>query len=1028
MRTQRRPLIFLGLAVLLACLLCATALGDEARFPAGVIEIPQGTPITIDEDAGTVTLAHPDTVPQPGDAFVVYLQDLPIGYVAKTVEWREGSAVIAVDRADPSIYGMLEESGTVVLSGEMYAFVPAANSAVEIGDALKFEDGSLIVTVSPAAGTELEVSLSNLRLDHAFSSGEVSVSLSGNYDISVGFSVDEDDLSYQFPLGEIRIYGVGKIGLYVDLSCEASLKYALQGYFSVGFTADDTGNHLRKVFSLDGTAIEGKGEIGLGLKLTAGVDVLVAEADLFAEIGVATQVETKSTYHPEWDPPAATFCEEYGFFVFCKVGAEAKYTNALGQTKNLVAADFDLLDEDDSPIRVGMHYENGEPVPGCTVGMEPSILNIDYNGRITDPDDALFIDRGNRALETEVWLPWDVTVNGDYVIADGGLEMNGHTMIVNGDLILENGYLKLQGGTLIVHGNLRMQRRTSGGWGDSDAFLDVSWSDNRILIDGDLILQTNAENNAFYGGVIRIGGSLIQKNAAGNRSNFITYEGMHVVFTAEGSHTIQLESPETVTFHSLTLEGDVEAFSDLHIVDAAIGGHRLTADADLYQTGNVSLGGGSVTVRGNLYHSHGDLVIGGGEMHILGGYYNAGADSVYAQGLQGLTDGSGMLSMEDAAGVMRVDGSFVLRTFYGCRLTAGTLYLGGDFRQVIPDYWIFDYFTAEASHKTVLNGSGSQRISFESADNGFGTLEAVNQNLIFEKNVNWLVQGSDIRGAFDGVLGLRDVDLNGKRLTVDGDLHVRSNLDLRGGVLSVSGDLYHHMGEINVNGGRIEIAGNYYNVDEDSAQAGGEDFTAGAGALRMNSAADEVRVGGSFVTYSQFGNMDLLTAGTLYVAGDFIQRMEHGFDAQGGHKTVLNGTGPQTVSFEIEGCHFGILKLTQPRDNYSFTPDPCWIKLIEAEEPVFSVPDLVLPSALETIEESAFERIGALVVLVPDTCGGIGAYAFRDSAVTQIRIPAGCAVGEGAFDGCGQVTVFGTAGSPAESYCAAHDNCVFIAE
>ena len=91
-------------------------------------------------------------------------------------------------------------------------------------------------------------------------------------------------------------------------------------------------------------------------------------------------------------------------------------------------------------------------------------------------------------------------------------------------------------------------------------------------------------------------------------------------------------------------------------------------------------------------------------------------------------------------------------------------------------------------------------------------------------------------------------------------------------------------------------------------------------------------------------------------------------------------------------------------------------------------PDLTLPAALTRIDVSAFEGIAATTVYVPDTCVSIGAYAFRNSAVRKIRIPAGCTMASTAFDGCEDVRIFGTIGSPAEAFCKAHDNCSFIPE
>ena len=39
-----------------------------------------------------------------------------------------------------------------------------------------------------------------------------------------------------------------------------------------------------------------------------------------------------------------------------------------------------------------------------------------------------------------------------------------------------------------------------------------------------------------------------------------------------------------------------------------------------------------------------------------------------------------------------------------------------------------------------------------------------------------------------------------------------------------------------------------------------------------------------------------------------------------------------------------------------------------------------------------------------------------------------CQIGSTAFDGCTLVYIYSAAGSPAEAYCDAHDNCVFVEE
>jgi len=95
----------------------------------------------------------------------------------------------------------------------------------------------------------------------------------------------------------------------------------------------------------------------------------------------------------------------------------------------------------------------------------------------------------------------------------------------------------------------------------------------------------------------------------------------------------------------------------------------------------------------------------------------------------------------------------------------------------------------------------------------------------------------------------------------------------------------------------------------------------------------------------------------------------------------------------------------------------------------FGTPDFILPASLTAAEEKAFEGIAASIVEVPATCQRIGDYAFRNCPnLTQIRLPADCELGTDVFDGCELVFVYSAAGSPAQTYCQTHENCVFTAD
>ena len=87
MKHMRRIIAFLGLFALLLCLMNTSAFAQEAseagRFPEGIIEVPQGTEVSIDDDAGIVTIINSPFNLAEGDTFIVFLQDLPIGYTSE---------------------------------------------------------------------------------------------------------------------------------------------------------------------------------------------------------------------------------------------------------------------------------------------------------------------------------------------------------------------------------------------------------------------------------------------------------------------------------------------------------------------------------------------------------------------------------------------------------------------------------------------------------------------------------------------------------------------------------------------------------------------------------------------------------------------------------------------------------------------------------------------------------------------------------------------------------------------------------
>ena len=94
----------------------------------------------------------------------------------------------------------------------------------------------------------------------------------------------------------------------------------------------------------------------------------------------------------------------------------------------------------------------------------------------------------------------------------------------------------------------------------------------------------------------------------------------------------------------------------------------------------------------------------------------------------------------------------------------------------------------------------------------------------------------------------------------------------------------------------------------------------------------------------------------------------------------------------------------------------------------FGTPDFVMPTALTTIEESAFEGDTEISVVDASNVATIGKWAFKDcTGLTQIKLSQHCSIDASAFSGCGTVYVYAPAGGSTQEYCGKTTNpCVFV--
>ena len=385
---------------------------------------------------------------------------------------------------------------------------------------------------------------------------------------------------------------------------------------------------------------------------------------------------------------------------------------------------------------------------------------------------------------------------------------------------------------------------------------------------------------------------------------------------------------------------------ELKLNGHSVGNEKINGKETLkFTTGTLDLGGSKVLVDGDLLQSGGTLYIDGGELDVTGDYYIAGNRWTGDDGTEQVENSyEGILEMVKEKDVVKVGGNFLTysRKNHGGQLTAGKMYIKGNFTEKFDSYDYYN-FNATGTHRVIFNGEKPQKIQFEKPDSsGFANVTFENPNIELTSGIRGFDLNEDINLIINtesfGVYS-RSLKLNGHSVGT-GKINEKEtlkftdgSLDLGGSKVFVDGDLLQSGGTLYIDGGELDITGDYYLVsDRGVGNDGNEWMNDSSGVLKMVKEEDVVKVDGNFLTYSRTSHDGQLTAGTMYVGGNFTEKLYssyyYNFKATGTHTVVLDGEGVQNVSFESSQSKFNNLYLTKEKDTgYTFSPDNCWNKL-----------------------------------------------------------------------------------------------------
>ena len=151
--------------------------------------------------------------------------------------------------------------------------------------------------------------------------------------------------------------------------------------------------------------------------------------------------------------------------------------------------------------------------------------------------------------------------------------------------------------------------------------------------------------------------------------------------------------------------------------------------------------------------------------------------------------------------------------------------------------------------------------------------------------------------------------------------------------------------------------------------------------------------------------------------------------------SATNGTGSYSLyvgTYSWDAIYDYRIYVSAYRNGKWTLPSMIDVAVNGTDRPTLKKYDFVFPNSMITIEASAFERIDASSVYIPDSCTSIGAHAFKDNNILQLRLPRDCAIDSTSFDDCTLYAIVAPAGGIsqtwAEEYISTHSDCTFYVE
>ena len=417
---------------------------NSFTYESGVVEIPESTPVEINED-GTITVVDLPAAVKVGTTFVIYRGGFPKGYKAVSIREDGQTSVLTVEKvALDSILSSADAEGRV--QGDLADFEPA--DGVDI--AYIFSDGSETTDRTQAAratkhikdivlnktisGVAVSATLSELSLDYGLSGGPTTpvsarVILNGDASISstIPFSAPAS-----IELGYVPVGFFGSITITADIGVDGTITLSYGCSFSMGVSYSSMdGFRAIANFSKESFSLAANFNVHAGLKVAANITNLeFIYGTIYARIGA----QCNYMVVPHSEPEYPDLCVGTDSWLYANVGLNVGVS--CWKINKSYSKQIDIWSRSNSPIRTVSHLEDNVWVPSCTCD------TTGVFGRYFTPINSRYYNDGRRDVVNMPTYTYTVDGNGNATITgySGGVAalfipetIDGHTVTAIGN-------------------------------------------------------------------------------------------------------------------------------------------------------------------------------------------------------------------------------------------------------------------------------------------------------------------------------------------------------------------------------------------------------------------------------------------------------------------------------------------------------------------------------------------------------------------------------------------------------------------